>query len=258
MKRWLPIRVPESVKTEWKTLLVFGLILIVMANLFFEIIETVFWDDPLMAVDRTAYRWLQDLRTPLLDGIMTAITQLGDTWVVIAVTAAVATWLAHKRLWRVLIFWLTAVGSGSLINSAIKLALQRARPGDLNYDGVSVFSFPSGHSTTNAVLYGFLLIIVGRHLRIGARVGVAVAGIALIGLIGFSRLYLGAHWVSDVVGGLAFGAAWLALLGIVYTLRPGARIEPTGLLWVAFGTLAVAGGINILLNHSIDLLRYAV
>ena len=103
--------------------------------------------------------------------------------------------------------------------------MHRARPGELLYSGWSAFSFPSGHSTVNVVLYGFLAFLIAREFRPALRVSVALGAATLIFLIAFSRLYLGAHWLSDVLGGLAFGSAWLALLGLSYLGRQVERIE---------------------------------
>jgi membrane-associated phospholipid phosphatase len=260
-KHWLETqirRLPEPFREEWRALMLFGLILLVAAWLSFEIIEEVFLEGAVFAPDPAVYTGLQGLRTSWLDQIMVTITELGDTPVVIAIAAAVSLWLIRERAWHTLTYWLIAIGGGSLINSAIKLGLHRARPGDMGYDGVSIFSFPSGHSTTNAVLYGFLIIIMSRKLPFAMRIPVVITLVLFVGLIAFSRLYLGAHWLSDVAGGLLFGSAWLALLALFYMWRPAEAIEPLKLLSIAAATLVIAGGLNILFNHSADLARYAV
>ncbi len=234
----------------------FAVIFLTATWLFYEVVEDMVWGDPLVAADTLTYAILQHLRSPLLDRLMITVTELGDTGVVIAIGAAVAGWLIYKRAWRALTYWLMAVGGGSLINTAIKLAMQRARPGDLHYNGASIFSFPSGHSTTNAALYGFLIILIARELRFRTRLPIIVTAIAFVGLIAFSRLYLGAHWLSDVGGGLTFGSAWLALLALFYTWWPAEPIEAPKLLLVVVGALIIAGGADIAFNHSTDLLRY--
>src|SRR5262249_13943541 len=146
----------------------------------------------------------------------------------------------------------------SALNSAIKGALHRARPGELSYAGWSEFSFPSGHSTTNLVLYGFLAFLVARELPPGRRVPLVLAIAGFVLLIAFSRLYLGAHWLSDVIGGLAFGTAWLTALGLSYLRRRPEVVGPAGLLTIGCAALAIVGGLNIARHHAADVERYAV
>ena len=188
---------------------------------------------------------------------MIVFTELGDTAVVIVVTGIVFLWFAGKRAWRTAFYWLAAIAGASALNTAIKVALHRPRPGEQLYDGWSAFSFPSGHSTVNIVLYGFLAFLIGRELRPAGRFPVALGAALLVLLIAFSRLYLGAHWLSDVIGGLAFGAAWLAALGISYLRKPSKPIGPVGLIVVVSMALAVAGAANVAHRHALDVERYA-
>lgn len=249
---------PSLFKPDWRVLAVLGLTLLGSAWLFFDIMEDMVIDDPLVPLDTNTFMALRDLRTTAWDAVMIGITELGDTSVAWAMTIVVALWLAHQKAWRTLAYWIIAIGGGSLINTVIKSALQRARPTELYLNGASAFSFPSGHSTVNAVLYGFLAILVMRQIAPIWRAPVAIGTGTLIAAIAFSRLYLGAHWLSDVAGGLAFGAMWLALLTLVYMYHRAENIEPTKLLAIAGTTLIVAGGVNIALNHAHDTQRYAI
>ncbi|WP_026792055.1 bifunctional DedA family/phosphatase PAP2 family protein [Pleomorphomonas oryzae] len=228
------------------------------ATVFLGILEDVANSEPLVVADRAIYTALQDLRSPVTDTLMIGITELGDTKVVVAMTAIVFLWLAWERAWRTAAFWLVAVAGASALNTVIKVTLHRARPDELLYSGWSAFSFPSGHSTTNLVLYGFLTFLIARGLRPALQVPVALGGATLIVLIAFSRLYLGAHWFSDVVGGAAFGSAWLMLLGLFYLRRPAERIGSPSLLVAACAGLILAGGANIFQSHAVDVQRYAV
>ena len=243
---------------EVRALALLTVLLIGAAWLFFGILEDVVSGDPLVFADGAIYHALQDLRTAPGDAMMIAITELGDTAVVVVVTIIVFLWLAWKRAWRTSVYWLVAIAGASALNTAIKVALHRTRPGELLYSGWSAFSFPSGHSTVNVVLSGFLAFLIAREIRPAWRLSVALGATTLIFLIAFSRLYLGAHWLSDVLGGLAFGSAWLALLGLAYMRQQAERIEPSGLLAVGCVALVLAGGFHIYRSHATDIDRYAV
>jgi undecaprenyl-diphosphatase len=183
---------------------------------------------------------------------------LGDTAVVLPITIIVFLWLAWKRAWRTAGYWLAAVAGASAINAGIKAALHRARPGELIYSGWSGFSFPSGHSTVNIVMYGFLAFLIARQVRQAWHLPVALGAASLTLLIAFSRLYLGAHWLSDVIGGLAFGTAWLALLGLSYLYHRSEQIEPRGLFAVGCAALVLVGSFNVYRRHTADMEQYAV
>ncbi|BFT65056.1 VTT domain-containing protein [Pseudomonas moorei] len=245
-------------RPEARTLTLSAVLLFGAAWLFFGVLEDVVTGDPLLLVDSAIYHVLQELRTAPGDAVMIAITELGDTTVVAAVTMVVLLWLMWKRAWRTAAYWLIAIAGASALNSVIKVALHRARPGELLYSGWSAFSFPSGHSTVNVVLYGFLAFLIARDLHPAWRLVVALGAAILIFLIASSRLYLGAHWFSDVIGGLAFGSAWLALLGLSYLRRQVRRIEPKGLFAAGCSALILAGGLNIYRSHATDSDRYAV
>lgn len=245
-------------RPEARTLALSAALLIGAAWLFFGVLEDVVTGDPLLLVDSAIYHVLQELRTAPGDAVMIAITELGDTTVVAAVTLVVLSWLMWKRAWRTAAYWLIAIAGASALNSVIKVALHRARPGELLYSGWSAFSFPSGHSTVNVVLYGFLAFLIARDLHPAWRLMVALGAAILVFLIASSRLYLGAHWFSDVIGGLAFGSAWLALLGLSYLRRQVGRVEPKGLLAAGCSALILVGGLNIYRSHATDIDRYAV
>jgi undecaprenyl-diphosphatase len=257
---WLSRGIASLLDPERSEARVLALMLVLLGGaawVFFGVLEDVINGDPLVLADSAIYNALQEVRTPAGDAIMIGITELGDTRVVVAVTAIVFLWLLWRRAWRTAVFWLVAVAGASALNTVIKVSLHRARPDELLYSGWSAFSFPSGHSTTNMVLYGFLAFLIARELRPALQLSVALGAATLIFLIAFSRLYLGAHWFSDVVGGAAFGSAWLILLGLFYLRRPAERIGSPALLVAASVALLLAGGGNIYRSHSTDVERYA-
>ena len=248
----------DPARAETRSLLILGAVLIGSAWLFLGIFEDVIGNDPLVSVDTALYYNLQALRTPPGDALMIAITEIGDTTVVVSVALAVLAWLLVQRAWRSAVYWTVAIVGATLLNTAIKVALHRPRPGGPLYEGWSAFSFPSGHSTVNVVLYGFLALLIVQGIAHRARLPV-ILGAALIALlIAFSRLYLGAHWASDVAGGLAFGSGWIALLGVYYLHGRRESIGAAGLLIVACLALVLAGGTHIGRRHHADITTYAV
>lgn len=251
-------RLLDPERQEIRTLAALLVVVVGAAWLFTAIMEDVVRGNPLVLVDYAFYHALQELRSSPGDAVMIAITELGDTTVVVAVTSVVFVWLLGNRAWRTASYWLVAVAGASAINTAIKVALHRARPVELHYTGWSAFSFPSGHSTVNWVLYGFLTFLVVRGISPVWRLPVVLGAASLALLIAFSRLYLGAHWFSDATGGLAFGSAWVALLALFYLRGREERFASGSLLRVGLAALILAGGTNIYFNHGKDMQRYAV
>jgi undecaprenyl-diphosphatase len=242
----------DPARPSMRGLALLAFILVGAAWLFLGVLDDVVSGDPLVRADVSICHALENLRA------MIACTEIGDTAVVVTVTSTVFLWLAWKRAWRTAAYWLTAIVGASALNTLIKVALHRARPGELFYTGWSALSFPSGHSTVNLVLYGFLAFLIGRELHPPWRLPVAFGAVVLVLLITFSRIYLGAHWLSDVIGGLTFGTAWLTALGLSYLSKRSEPVGAVGLIIVGTATLAVAGTLNIYFHHTLDVERYAV
>src|SRR5690606_16715067 len=180
--------------------------------LFLLILINVRIDGRLFAADQAIYRQLQLLRAPWLDDILMTVTQLGDTLMVTAVTAIVAFWLVIRKSWRTAGYWVLTIISAAVINTSIKAAIVRARPGDMMYSGWSAYSFPSGHTTGNIVLYGLLCILIYPCIqKRAARIATVCGARAFALLSAVSRVYLGAHWFSDVLGGSLVGALILCI-----------------------------------------------
>jgi membrane-associated phospholipid phosphatase len=152
---------------------------------------------------------------------MRTLSIIGSYRVWTPVLTALAVWLYWRRQPRLALFVaVTAIGS-SLLNNLVKNLVDRARP--ILSQPVSVahgFGFPSGHAQAAVVGYGILLVIflpmVGGAVRV-----VAVCGaVLMITAIGFSRIALGVHYLSDVLAGYALGAAWLAAMVAAFGVGP--------------------------------------
>lgn len=160
---------------------------------------------------------LFNIRTPLLLQVFSGITYLGNALIVIAIAGLVTLWLLfYKRdLSYVLGLATTIIGAtGSAY--VLKAIIARPRPTDLVPSVIETsFSFPSGHATAAMALYGFSAYMLCKLYPEKTKL-VLVLMVILILLTGFSRLYLGVHFPSDVLAGYILGGIWL-LVGIQVT-----------------------------------------
>ena len=155
-------------------------------------------------MDQRIYASLRDMRMPTFDRFMVGASGIGDQKVVIPVALAILAVCAAFKRWRAALFFgLTIVGAAAFVGGG-KMLWQRARPSSI-YQGFTEFSFPSGHAAMAMALLGFLsLLIVHGTPKAWRRFAVFVC-LAGVFIISFSRIYLGAHWFTDVAAGLIFG-----------------------------------------------------
>lgn len=178
-----------------------------------EIAEDVYNNEPLTITDVRFSNWLHANGSAPLTRAMWIITSLHGSPVVCvaAVLIGLYLWRRRERYW-VLALWVSVFG-GLLLNIILKLVFHRARP---HFDDplltLTTYSFPSGHTMNATVLYGALATFVfAKSKRWPLRLIALGLAITLILLVGFSRIYLGAHYLSDVLGAMAEGLAWIAL-----------------------------------------------
>ncbi|MGA8260848.1 MAG: phosphatase PAP2 family protein [Arenicellales bacterium] len=240
-----------------RTLAALAALFLGAAWLFFGVLEDVVTGDPLVRVDHGFHQLAQGLRTPWGDRVMVFLTELGDGFVITIVAAAVLAWLLWRRRWRAAGYWAAAVAFGQITATMIKLVVQRPRPFAELYDGFAAFAFPSGHATMSMVVYGFLAVLLAGTLSWAHRWIAYALATLLIVAVALSRLYLGAHWLSDILGGLSLGLAWVCLLGIAYYRHPSPGPLPKSVAVVALLALVLAGGWHVASRYSTDLQRYA-
>jgi membrane-associated phospholipid phosphatase len=177
------------------------------------IAEDVVTGDPLTVVDAQLSSWLHVHSTPQLNALFARITLLGSTLLASMIAGLVALYL----LWRRQLYWFGAfvlsVYGGMILNRLLKYSFQRARPRfDDPVFSFTGYSFPSGHTMTATVVYGAIAVLVfTKNKNRALRIAVVTSAALLIGLVGFSRIYLGAHYLTDVLGAIAEGLAWLSL-----------------------------------------------
>jgi undecaprenyl-diphosphatase len=168
---------------------------------------------PIVAADARLSDWLHGRANPFRTRTMLGITFLGSTVLASCAAVVFGVYLVWRRRFAWLLAMLTSVFGGMLLNRILKIAFHRPRP---YFDDpiltISGYSFPSGHTMAATVLYGVLAAyFFSRTADRRGRVLIVLAASSLIALVGFSRMYLGAHYLSDVLAAMAEGLAWLSL-----------------------------------------------
>jgi membrane-associated phospholipid phosphatase len=169
-------------------------------------------DNALTRFDHDAVNTLHEHTTAAGIDLFKVVTWFGSPalWLINLGAGAYLIWRAR---WTDLITGLAAIGGGKLVNILLKDLFNRARP---IWNGVIITesspAFPSGHAMMSLVTYGFLVIVLWRVTQNRPARAALIGGAAvLVGLIGFSRVYLGVHYPTDILGGYAMGGAWLSL-----------------------------------------------
>ncbi|MCA1717920.1 MAG: phosphatase PAP2 family protein [Actinobacteria bacterium] len=198
--------------------------------LFGGLAEDLVTNDPLVRFDQAVANTLHDLATPSFTAFFLVVTALGSVETLTLLGLLVAAFFAWRRRWIDLGSWVAAVAGAAVLNQLLKEVFARPRP---YFEQPLVletsYSFPSGHSMDSLVLYGMLAYFCVLALRTWRGRTAVVFGVALLVLlIGFSRMYLGVHYFSDVAAGFAAGGVWLSALitGTETIRRGGIAVRP--------------------------------
>ena len=168
--------------------------------------------NPLADPDQQVATWLHTHLTRALVTMLTGLTEFGSgEWIGVTLFCVIL-FLLWKRSWPAVARLVVAVPGGMLLNELLKIAVHRNRPFFLDpYGHWSGYSFASGHTIGATLLYGQLALFVLPALksRQWRRVTIIFTALLIL-LVGFSRIALGAHYLSDVLGGITLGIIWLA------------------------------------------------
>lgn len=247
----------DPTRTELPGLAILGALLIGSLWLFFGVLQDLIAGDPLVEADRSLFHLLLSLRVGWATQIATGLSELGSGIVALAVAGAALLWLDRRHAWRAMIYGVVAVIGAILFSAGLDLALQRPQP--LFRDaGWSLLPFPGGHLAVFTALLGFLAVLMCRELTMRFRVVISIATIIFVIALAFSRLYLGAEYLSTALEGVAFGSAWAALLSIAYLARKAETVRPVGLGVVITLVLVVVGTADIAATHHADMRHYAL
>jgi membrane-associated phospholipid phosphatase len=204
---------------EWlSATLLTGLLVIVAASaLFVYLADEVGEQAWLTRFDLTAAQFFHRHGAPWTVHLLETVTFFGNSFILAILGLAVAVVLAGLRRWSLLLGWLAALVGTGLLNTNLKAVVRRLRPELPDpWATESGWSFPSGHAMASLVAYGFLAYLLTRVTPAGfPRRTTVIALAVLVLLIGFSRIYLGVHFLSDVIGGYAAAGVWLTFCILV-------------------------------------------
>jgi membrane-associated phospholipid phosphatase len=185
---------------------------ILFIYLFTEVAEDML-EEEVKGFDGAIIDFFKYIESDTLDQVMAFVTELGSVWFLslLSIITVIMLWVRKRDKWGIL-FFIIGIGGGGLLTKILKFYYERGRPSiNPEYDAVG-YSFPSGHSMGSLIFYGFATYFIVRSERskMVKWIVAAAAGILVI-WIGITRIYLGAHFPSDVIAGHLAGAIWLIL-----------------------------------------------
>ncbi len=190
-----------------------GALLAVLAAVILGLADGAIEHNGLASVDPVIWAWTIEHRTTWLTAVAITITEVGSTvsMAIIAAVAVLVLWIKVRRGDAVLVA-VVAAGAGLLVRVGKATVGRERPPAEFRLVTETNESFPSGHALASAAIVGVILVVVVPLIRRPAwRVTVIALGVLFVLSIGWSRVYLGVHWATDVIAGWLTGLAWLVL-----------------------------------------------
>ncbi len=206
----------------WITMLVGGALVVAMALLGAEVYDNVVDEEGLTALDLPALELSQELRNPALDAGVTAFTNIGGGIGMPILACILTAWLTFlSRTWRPIVLVGGAAAVSTLATTVGKRLVGRNRPD--HSEAVPPYetspSFPSGHTLNTTVVIGVLVYVMCLQFDVlWARIMAITAGVIFIVAMGLSRVFLGHHWLTDVMAGWFLGLAWVGMVILAHRL----------------------------------------
>lgn len=201
-------------------LIFFSLVIFVLGlNIFVELTADIA-EKNIKNFDNRVFDYVHSFRTPELTKFFTIVTDIGDFYGYLVAMCLVTIFLFYKfRSWRFILELLAVIVLAALANMALKRFIDRARPSIEHLVTVETLSYPSGHAMSAMAFYGFLTYLTF-HIKMAKRLRTLLCFIFifLIFSIGISRVYLGVHFPSDVVGGFIAGLIWIAFCVVLFNI----------------------------------------
>jgi len=252
------ISLVDPEQPESPVLLMSSVFMVAGMLLFFRIFQSIVSNNAIIQTDDSIYELFKGTRTAWIDSVMISINEFGGLQSLFIIIVFVFLWLATHRLWKTMGYWLSGVFIAEIAVLVMKYMIGRQHPDTAVIKGMEMYSFPSSHATLIVVVYGLLVILLTRRKSLTIRISMTSIVAMFIAITVFSRLYLGMHWLSDILGGMGLGLMWVALLGIAYIHhRPAEDIHPRRLLFSILLILGVNGYFTIAYHHDDDMQHYS-
>jgi membrane-associated phospholipid phosphatase len=216
----------RSREPQFRLQLTLALLFAFFVGAFGHVVEVYLDPEELTRWDVELSRWLHLHANDTLTAFFKGVTWAGNVTLLAFFTVAIAAYFVRRARVNEAIFVLLSAAGIELLNAVLKLVFHRPRP-EFAYVHLDTYSFPSGHATGATAIYGVVVYFLARDRANRVRVGAAAAFVALVVLVSFSRLYLEAHYLSDVLAGCSLGAAWACATLFVY--ESGNRFDATRL-----------------------------
>ena len=203
---------------NWAKQILFLLVYMISGLVLVVIIEGLLTGTELMPLNTVIEQVVVRVRTPFLTTLMVSITRLGNPAILLSVAALVIGLFLVRRRPHDAFLFATALIVAVISLTVLKNTFQIIRPHSefLDFDG---WSFPSGHATT-ATTFFFMLsyLFFNRMKTLSGKVALILGSVVAAGLIGFSRLYLGAHWALDILAGVALGLLSVSFTVLIFSI----------------------------------------
>lgn len=244
--RWIPRLLTDPRNPENHQQLILCIYAIISTLLLLLLIINTFIAKTFTALNSPVYHLLRSMRENIIDDLILPFTILGSKETMLFAAFLIFIWLLIKKYWRTAVHWgaLVILNVGCI--TVIKYLINEPRPGQL-LNGPTDPSFPSGHTCLTLSFIGFLAILIGQELKPGNRRMPYIITAWIIVLVSFSRIFLGAHWFTDILGSIFLAITLILLTTISYRRKHIPSIQPKKLaiatisifvaMWLIFGFL---------------------
>lgn len=250
---WLPKLLSDPSEPNHHQQLTLLILAIISGLMFFFVFTEVIANGFLTGLNEPVCSLLTSFRSHTVDRIAVVVTMMGEVEMLMIAASIFLLWLVWKRYWYIAIHWVAIVGLTGIVVQGMKYFINSPRPGMILHL-LHSSSFPSGHAAFSLALFGFLAVIIARELTPKRRIIPYILAASFTLSIAFSRIFLGAHWVTDLLGSLFLALTLVLLVTISYRRRHIKDFSTQGItvavlsifvsVWLIFSVFSFSGQIK--------------